>query len=204
MKPYPPHGDSIALFVLLVASGTGSLWLPACSTGGVDTGQVCESFCEMMFGLADESNCDFDDDEEPDCREDCVAALEDLREDEREEAASCVECLDDEVGSEPNLEEWGEALHDGCEDECEDDGVEAFLDVMEEELGIFEDCTPPVDIDCDFQEVEECFDAVFACQDDCDSGDDLCHTLCCVEYCDCLDSLDCGDLDECVASCDFT
>jgi hypothetical protein len=130
----------LPLVVLLVpACG----WYPFAS-------KTCRKFCEYQLDCVEDQldeqglDCEFDDDPQEvlaECMDACQDTWKDLDKGDKEDVEACVLCVDEEVDGSCDLEDWGDAVYDDCEDECDDDDVGEFFEE------VADDWDP--DLECD-------------------------------------------------------
>jgi hypothetical protein len=191
--------DLFLATVLVSACCASVLGPTACDDNGGSS--ICSSYCATMAEVADAEDCDFGDDAESDCREDCGSVIGDMENEDRQETQECIQCVQDEAGDSPNASDWAEALNDSCEDECDNSGSDDFLGEMADQMDFFEDCEEWIIINCDEDAAQECEDDHWSCYESCDWEDSACVAACCHDGCDCLEDVYCA-YDDCHDMCD--
>jgi hypothetical protein len=91
-------------------------------------------------------SCKWEDDEaevEDKCLEACEEEFDRLSDSDMEEVELCLECVEERLEFECDLDDYTDAIFDDCEDECEDDDVGKFMNEVVEEW------EPADDMDCD-------------------------------------------------------
>jgi hypothetical protein len=177
------------------------------SDGGY--GGLCGSYCDGVLSVADDMDCDLDSSAKQECYTTCQDALADLDEDERSEAEDCLECLEEEAGTSPDLDDWFEALNDECRSDCSESGMIEFLEESEDIEEFFEDCdsndTSDTDdtstFGCPPEYVDACTAELFDCATLCE-GDTICVQVCCYDACYCFQIGGCDGVEDCYSSCE--